>query len=269
MNQRYSEAIDSAQRAATLGPGDAAAHVVLGYVLAASGRYADAAKEIETAMRLNPNLPSTDSLDAGLVFILARNFDRAIATLERAQKEASSVAEIRYLLAAAYGLAGRKDDARVSAAEGLRARPDSNLAAMRHGYSHISDAEALDTIIAVLRQAGVPDWPYGFNPGARAQLTGEEISRLAFGHTWQGYIEGPAQPAAILQISQNGKAAFRSPELLLIGTVHVDHNELCEQSEYFLQSADCGPVFGPSNKAAGTQYTYVNAGIVFNFSVTK
>jgi hypothetical protein len=170
------------------------------------------------------------------------------------------------MLAAAYELAGRRDNARASAAKAFQLRPDTSLLTVRQRIlSHIGDANALDVIIGALRRAGFPDWPYGFTPGNRPQLTGEEIGRLAYGHTWQGQIE-PGRPA-IMEIGKDGRIAFRSPLRLITGTVHIDHDNLCEQSEYFLENADCGPVFGPEKKTDTAVYTYVNSGNVFHFSV--
>jgi adenylate cyclase len=43
-------------------------------------------------------------------------------------------------------------------------------------YAHFRDAEDLALIIDALRQAGVPEWPFGFTAEDKDQLKGTDIS---------------------------------------------------------------------------------------------
>ena len=147
-----------------------------------------------------------------------------------------------------------------------RSASDS-LAAWRIGYAHFRNAEDLALIMDALRQAGVPEWPFGFTGDEHDQLKGAEIASLVLGHTLQGQLEPGLQPA-ILQIGNDGQAAFRSTTRLVTETVYVDRDLLCEQSENMFGRPDCGPVYKRSVDA-GHGYSYVNSSKVFHFAVVQ
>ncbi len=270
VNRRYEEAIASAQRAVALGPGDAEMQVALGYVQLFAGNHAEAATAVDSALRLDPNLSPIDREVAGLVFLLQGNIAKAVETLERTRDDAPAVGEFRITLAAAYARAGRLPDAQAAIADGLRlmARSESparkrSLAAWRIVYAHFRNAQDLTPTIDALRQAGLPEWPFGFTADERDRLKGAEIASLVLGHTLQGQLEPGRQPA-ILQIGQDGKAGFRSMTRMLTETVYVDRDLLCEQSENMFGRPDCGPVYRRTD-ATGKGYSYVNSGKVFHF----
>ena len=271
VDRRYEEAIASAQKAVALGAGDAEAQIALGYVQLFAGNYADAAAAVDTALKLEPNLPTADREVAGLAFLLQGNFARAIDILERLCKDAPTVGEFRFTLAAAYARAGRVPDAQVAVADGFRIMAGSDsfnwrsLASWRIGFAHFRKTEDLAVFIDALRQAGLPEWPFGFTAGARDQVKGAEIAALVLGHTLQGQLE-PGRRPGILQIGQDGNAGFRSTTRMYTETVYVDHDLLCEQSENMLGRPDCGPVYKRTAAAGEAGYVYVNSGKLFSFS---
>jgi adenylate cyclase len=125
----------------------------------------------------------------------------------------------------------------------------------------------LALVLDALREAGLPQWPYGFRGDERERLTGEEISRLALGRTWQGQT-GEGEPA-FLQIGGDGRMALRTPTQITVGTAFVEGDLLCERSEYVaFGRARCGPVYRHARGAGedGPGYTYVNAEEVLHFS---
>ena len=132
MDRRYEEAITSAERAVAFGPGDAETQIAVGYVQLFAGNHADAAKAVETALKLDPNLLRIDREVVGLVFLLQGDTAKAIETLERARDDAPEAGGFRILLAAAYARAGRLQDAKAAIADGLRlvARTESWLGAV-------------------------------------------------------------------------------------------------------------------------------------------
>ena len=177
VDRRYEEAIASAKRAVALGPGDAEAQIALGYVQLFAGNHAEAATAVETALKLDPNLSAIDREVAGLVFLLQGDTEKAIETLERTRDDAPAVGEFRITLAAAYARAGRLPDAQAAIAEGLRLMAGSigsiaSLSAWRISYAHFRNAEDLALIIDALRQAGLPEWPFGFTGDERDRLKG-------------------------------------------------------------------------------------------------
>ena len=268
VDQRYEEAIELAKRAVALGPGDVEAHIALGYVYLFAGKFTDAGAAINTALRLDPNLSPIDRLVAGLVFFFNGDNDRAIAALERARDEAPGVSPILISLAAAYARAGRLADARASIAQGIRFPPNySSLSAIRINWAHFRNANDLTFLVEPLRQAGLPEWPFGFSADEHNRLNGDAIERLVLGHTLQGRIE-PGSPA-LMQIGQDGKAAFRTSRQFFTETVFVNRDNLCERSESMFGRADCGPVYKRGSGADEPSYAYVNSGKVFYFSLVK
>ena len=93
-----------------------------------------------------------------------------------------------------------------------------------------------------------------------ARLDGAEITRLAFGHTWQGQA-GKGGPA-LLQFTASGEAAYREQAQIELGVAFVKDDMLCERSETVLSGRTrCGPVYRQPlrSDAANDGYTYVNA----------
>jgi len=265
VDRRYEDAVASAERGVALDPGDAGAQTALAYVQLFAGNHAAAAAAAEAALRLDPNMPATDREIAGLVFLIQGDTAKAIGTLERTCADAPSVGNYRFTLAAAYVRAGRLPEAQAAVAKGLGLAADTlaamrSLSAWRIADAHFRNADDLALIVGALKAAGLPEWPFGFTADARDQLKGDEIAALVIGHTLQGRLEPSSQPA-LLQIGQNGQAAFRSTTRLFTETVYVDRDLLCEQSENMFGRPDCGPVY----RAAATAYTYVNSSKVFHF----
>jgi TolB-like protein/class 3 adenylate cyclase len=267
VDRRYEEAIASAKRAVAIGPGDAEAHVALGYVQLFAGNYAEAADAVELALRLDPNLPPIDREVAGLIFLVQGDTAKAIETLERTRDDAPEVGSFRITLAAAYARANRLADARAAIADGLRLTAGSesparrrSLAAWRIMYAGQSrNPDDLVPILDALRQAGLPEWPYGFTADEHDRLKGSEIAPLVMGHTLKGQLEPNGLPA-IMQIGEDGTAGFRTRTRMLTGRVYVNRDFLCEQSENMFGRPDCGPVYRRSDG-----YSYVNSGKVFHF----
>jgi TolB-like protein/cytochrome c-type biogenesis protein CcmH/NrfG len=76
-------AIETAKRAVVLDPDDATAHWILGYILLYERRWAEAAAEFETALRLNPNHSGTWSTMSEL-FVFKGQPDGAIECAQKA-----------------------------------------------------------------------------------------------------------------------------------------------------------------------------------------
>ena len=205
---------------------------------------------------------------AGLVFFFSGDDDRAIAALERARDDAPGVSQTLIALAAAYVRAGRLADARAAVAEGIRFPPNyTSLAAIRINWKHFRNAKDLTFLVEALREAGLPEWPFSFSADEHDRLDGDAIARLVLGHTLQGRVE-PGSPA-LMQIAQDGKAAFRTSRQFFTETVFVNRDDLCEKSESLFGRADCGPVYKRGSAADEPSYAYVNSGKVFYFSPVK
>jgi Flp pilus assembly protein TadD len=264
VDKQYDQAIASARKAAGLGPGDAGAHITLGFVLSVAGRHAEAAAAIATAQRLDPNLSATDRQVAGLVLLLNGDLTNAVETLEKARAQAPGADDVHSLLAAAYATAGRMDEARAAAAEALRLGAIS-VESYRMELSYLRNGEDIEAVLAGLRKAGFHQWPSGFQGDERDRLSGGNISRLVYGHTLRGKLN--ADLPAILQVGKDGDFVFRSTALLYTGRAFVDGDRLCVQSESAgMGRPGCGPVY---RRPAGEEWAfiYVHGSYAFYFSV--
>ncbi|NKM48452.1 tetratricopeptide repeat protein [Rhizobium leguminosarum bv. viciae] len=269
VDRRYEQAVTSAQQAVSLGSADAEAHMALAYVQLFSGNHAEAGAAVDTALRHDPNLSAINRYTAGLVFYLQRDYTKAIDSFERARDGSPGNGDFVTPLAMAYVRAGRLDDARATVAEGLRllAGRDS-LADWRLSNAHFRNEQDLAFILDALREAGLPEWPFGFKGNEHERLHGEEIASIVMGKLLRGKTEPSGSPA-LMQIERDGKAAFRSTTQMVTGTVFVNGDMLCEQSENAFGRADCGPIYRPANSPAETSYAYVNSTKVFYFSPVK
>lgn len=268
IDRRYEDAIASAEQAIAFGSGDAETQIAAGYVQLFAGNHPNAAAAVETAVKLDPNLAPIDREVVGLVYLLRGDTGKAIETLERTRDDAPAAGGFRILLAAAYARAGRLDDARAAIADGLRlvARTESSararsLASFRNIFAHFRNAEDLTLVVDALREAGLPEWPFGFTADEKDRLNGEEIAALVIGKTLNGQLEPDSQPA-IMQVGRDGTAGFRTMTRMLTERVYVDRDLLCELSENLFGRPVCGPVY---RRTAEPGYSYVNATMVFHF----
>jgi tetratricopeptide (TPR) repeat protein len=264
---RHEEALVSAQRAVALAPSDAESHAALSLVLTFSGHHGAAAAAIDTAIRLNPNLPTSDRIIAGLAFLLNDEPERSIRMLERARADAPNVDDTHAMLTAAYALADRMDAARRAAAEAVRLGPNLCVELYRVIFAHFRSQQDLTKVLDAMSAGGLPQWPYGFSADPHDRLKAAEITRLSFGRIWRGRLEG-GEPA-LIQIEPDGKMAFRTTTQISTGMAFVTGDMLCERFEGLsLGRPVCGPVYRLSSPSGDDllAYAYANASKVFRFS---
>ncbi|TCN30197.1 adenylate/guanylate cyclase domain-containing protein [Sinorhizobium americanum] len=269
VDRRYEEAIASARQAVSRGTADTEAQMALAYVQLFSGNHAEAAAAVETALRHDPDLSAVARFTAGLVFYFQRDYARSIESFERARDGSPGNGLFVTPLALPYVRVGRLDDARAAVAQGFRLLAGTDcLAAWRLNLGYFRDQQDLSFILDALREAGMPEWPFGFKGDERDRLSGDEIASTVMGSLLQGKIEPSASPA-LMQVGPDGKAAFRSATQMMTEMVFVKEDLLCEQSENAFGQADCGPVYRRANSPDETRYVYVNSSKVFYFSPTN
>lgn len=269
VDHRYDQAITSAEKAVSLGSADVEAYMASAYVHMICGNHAEAAAAVEAALKHEPNLSAVDRYTAGLNYYLLRDYTKAIDNFERARDASPGNGDFVTPLAMAYQRAGRVDDARAIISEASRILTGrDSLASWRIGNSHFRNEADLAFILDALRQAGLPEWPYGFNGNENDRLNGKEITSTVMGKLLKGMTE-PSKSLTLMQIQRDGKAAFRTATQMLTEKVFVDHDMLCEQSESAFGQADCGAVYRRPNSPDETKYVYVNSTKVFYFSPAK
>jgi adenylate cyclase len=268
LDGEHEAAIDSARRAVALGPSDAEAHATLASVLAYAGQPEQAVEAAEMALRLNPKPPASVLLTAGLALFLDEQYDRAIETLEQARDLASGMNEPVQFLAMAYGLAGRPEQAKHAVEVFLQRVPSASVQFVRVMYAHHRRSEDLARRLEGLRKAGLPEWPYGYSGNPERRLDGAQVSALTSGHTWHG--EHHSGEPFLVQISEDGSTAYRSPSSLRTGMLFLQKDRLCDRSEDFLLGrANCGYLYQDPSSIDGTtyEYVYVNAFSLMHFSI--
>ena len=270
LDGRYAEALASAQQAIAIGPGEAGAYAALGLVLTFDGRYTEALAAFKTTETLDPNWPVGTQIVASMAYILADQSEHAVAMLERARDKAPDVDDTYPLLAAAYALVGRMDDARAAAAASERISPILSVELERVKFAHMRKEQDLQRLLDAMIKGGVQRWPYGFHPDGLEQLNAKQVKRVALGQTWQGQVDGIGP--ALSHIDAQGSLAFRTPVNIATGKAYISGDMLCEQIESLTLGREvCGPIYHRANPLSEGEfpYTYVNASKVFHFAVAK
>jgi adenylate cyclase len=156
--RKYEEGITEAQKGVALDPNGAHGYLYLNLTLRYAGRFEEAIQAIEKAIRLNPFPPVTYFRFACGTYFFVGRYEEAIA----AGKKAVTVGPNDYMahmwLAAAYGLAGRQEEAHIAAEEVLRLNPKFSVVfwAKTLPYKNQADREHF---IGALRKAGLPETP--------------------------------------------------------------------------------------------------------------
>ncbi|MFQ5953819.1 MAG: winged helix-turn-helix domain-containing protein [Kiloniellales bacterium] len=259
-------ALESAHKAVSLDPNSAVAFVDLAEVLVWAGQHAEALEAMETAFRLNPKPPAYFHGDLGIVLFFNRRYDEAIDHLRKAIEAG---ADYREELAMTYGALGRLDEAKAEMESLYEIFPFANLAYFRVFYSHHKREEDLEHRIEAFRKAGVPDWPYGYQPILADRLDRESLEALTFGHTWTGHDSTGAR--FVQEFNADGRVAFRGRTSLLIGTARLKDNMICVKfPAALLDREDCGYVYRTPRDASegATEFVRVALGDIYYFSVT-
>jgi adenylate cyclase len=150
----FSGAVRQAEHAIALSPSYADAHALLAWVLHFAGRPAEGLKAMQSAVRLNPQVPSIYRLVRGALRYAVDDATGAIDDLERGVAMNPTHQMLRLWLAAAYANVGRIEDARWQTDELLALNPGFTLNHIRERYP-IRDPDYLNRFVTDLRKAGL------------------------------------------------------------------------------------------------------------------
>ena len=153
---RHADSIAAARRAIELDPNYADGYVQLALSLIFSGRSEEALDQMANAMRLNPWHPFLYPWVLGHAHFLMEQYEEAIKLFEKVVESNPHYHDGHLALAAAYGMAGRIDDAEWEAEEVLSLQPDFTLADNLRTTPYKNPAD-LERWIAGLRKAGLPE----------------------------------------------------------------------------------------------------------------
>jgi len=151
---QYEQAIKFGEKAVALNPNGADITGLYALNLSAAGRQDEAIALFKKAIRLNPISPSWYLQYLGRAYILAEKFDEGIAVLENSLERNPDFLPAHIFLAASYSLAGREEEARVSAEEVMRISPKFSLERYSKllGFKNKADK---DLLMNALQKAGL------------------------------------------------------------------------------------------------------------------
>jgi adenylate cyclase len=152
--RQFDKAVQSAERAVALNPNSAEANASLGRLLVFTGKPKEGAEMLNKAIRLNPIPPAWYAYMLGSAYLGANDYNQSMAAYQKALQAKPNDSLIQAGLVAAYGLAGRQQEARALASELLKLHPDFSLeqVSKRMPYKNAADA---DRIMVALRTAGL------------------------------------------------------------------------------------------------------------------
>ena len=152
--KQHEQAISEAQRAVALDPNYADSYLELAQILTSAGQPEEALGVMEKAMRLNPHYPSFYLVEFGRAYRSMGRYEEAIAALKSSLARNPNFLYAHLNLAVAYSESGRKEEARVEAAEVLRIDPAFSLERWGRIASY-KDQAITERTLAALRQAGL------------------------------------------------------------------------------------------------------------------
>jgi len=152
--KQHEQAIAEAERAIVLDPNSADGYEELASTLNWMGRYAEAIKLIEKAMRLNPHHPPWYLFKLGWAYAMTGRVEEAIAACKRVLTRSPDFLSAHVFLAAIYSQLGREAEARTEAAEVLQLSPNLSLEVWKQTLP-VKDQAGLERFVALLRKAGL------------------------------------------------------------------------------------------------------------------
>jgi len=263
------EAIAVARKAVSANANDASSHRTLALVLAADGENAEAKREIDTALRLDPKLGIGTAATTGWIYYSVGEYEQAIRYYQIAVQRLPKVAFGHLGLVMSYTQLDRGAAAKAALEKLLKISARANLRRVAAFGRHLKK-EVLEHLLDGLRKAGLPEWPYGFKPVPANQLSGAEIKATIFGHRIKGRSGSGLEFEQTT--SQSGVSVIKNPYFTLNLEYRVEGDELCGR---FLETAsgrwECAPVYrNPAgSRAELNEFTSAGTITVIEYSIVE
>jgi adenylate cyclase len=269
LDGEHDAAIASVQKAVTLAPNSADALLNMAIVLIYAGQQPEALAAMERVLQLNPK-PQAQVYDYyALALFMNKRYQEAVQAVRQAGATMKSDLALE-ILAMAYARLGRTEDTHKALEAYMERLPAANLTATRVIYGHHRRQDDLDNRVNALRDAGVPEWPYGFHGSSADQLDGAAIRTLATDKTWVGHQHGGAP--FVMQVTAKGEYAQRGPQGLIAGKVTFEGDLMCMQSGAVAAGRKfCSPVYSNPEGSSERQdeYVFPDVATIWHFSVAQ
>ncbi len=263
------EAIAVARKAVLDNANDALSHRTLAMALAADSRNAEARREIDTALRLDPKLSATSAGATGWIYYAIGDYEQAVKYYKIMAERLPYLATGHSGLAMSYAQLGRMAEAKAAMDNRLKVSRRSNLRLVSIWGRHMKK-EVLDHLLDGLRKAGMPEWAYGFRPEPGNRLSGAEIKATILGRRVKG--RSGSGLAWEQTTSSSGDWVIKNPYFTINGHYRVVGDELCSRSDAWLFGREnCFPVYrNPTgSRAALNEYIFASAISVMRFSIVE
>ena len=266
LDGQHEQAIKTGLKSVSLDPNNADSHARLARIYMLAGDHARAESLMKTAFKLNPKPPKHYDGELGIMAFFRRDYERA----EKLLGEPDLEYHYSKWLAMAKAELGKTAEARAQMDKIYKYIPFANLAYYRTLFGHFRRKEDLELLIAALEKAGVPEWPYGYQPLQEHQLDEKSLAGITFGRTWFGH-DSRGNPF-VQQFTNDGRVAFRGRASLLTGTVKLKGDLLCiEFPGAMLGREECGYVYRNPGEGSEQRIEYVRValGDIYYFSVKR
>ena len=208
-DRKYDEALAQVERAIARAPSDSWGYETRALVLTAAGRHEDALQAMEQALRLDPKPPALYYNTLGRIQFALKDYAGAAESLEKAEREmiAEENWQTTYYLHATYAYLGRTKE--LESLHQTWEFPQFSLAAVRMDAFYRHD-EDMEHYLTGLREAGVTEFPYGFQPSEHAnnRIIGTLLRDLLYGRSFQAFGSVAWLPAEF-HFSKEGMATWQ------------------------------------------------------------
>jgi adenylate cyclase len=263
---RHDEAIESVEKGILLDPSNPRSYRYLANILLLAGDHARAMAAMDTALRFDPKPAAQFYADLGLVRFFNRQYAQALEALEKAREMGAEPWEP---LIMAYGELGRPEEARpIFNDKVLARRPFASLSYYRALHANHRVEADLELRIESMARAGVPAWPYGYEPPLDERIDDAALEALTVGRAWSGATLGGVR--FFQQFTDDGRVVLRDERSMLSGKAWLERNRLCtEFPAALILRKDCGYVYRNPAGTADEQNEYVRVAVgeVYFFSV--
>ena len=126
MKRDYDKALFEGKLSTELAPNSSGAATFYGWTLRSVGRYEEALKECERALRIDP-LNFYPMLHMGSTYLMMKRFDESIAVCKKAVERNPRSVATHIVLAMAYSSLGKMEEAHEAASQVLKLNPNFSL----------------------------------------------------------------------------------------------------------------------------------------------
>ena len=156
LQRKYDKAIAEQRKSIDLAPNIADSYAVLAISTFYAGDFKETVALAKKAMRLHPHHPSWYYYRIGVAYMMLGQHDKAISVLKVFLADNPKRHTRMFILATAYSMAGRLDEARKLVSQALTVKPSYTLksAATAHRFKN---PKHLERILDALRKSGVPE----------------------------------------------------------------------------------------------------------------